>query len=91
MNEDQSIQYVLFRCSNNIVVDTRKEWYNQLENVIPEGMKASFFDMSDDDRTVFILSGFNSEYIPEFIDIYIVFMEYVCKLYNLSMILVDEL
>ena len=91
MNEDQSIQHVLFRCSNNIVVDTRKEWYNQLENVIPEGMKASFFDMSDDDRTVFILSGFNSEYIPEFIDIYIVFMEYVCKLYNLSMILVDEL
>ena len=40
---------------------------------------------------IFILSGFNSEYIPEFIDIYIVFMEYVCKLYNLSMILVDEL
>ena len=83
MNVNQTVGHLLFECCNTSLVQERQKWFIQFTDVMPEGLRSSFFNLNDCDKVISIFSGFKSDFIPEYLDIYCVVCNFVCSMYGL--------
>lgn len=63
-----SASHLLFECKD--LRGRREELWGAAKAKVPKALLNDLNRMSTDERTVFILSGFESDYIPEFCDMY---------------------
>ena len=66
--ESTSVSHVLFECEY-IKCDRERLWC-ELDLVLPNGMRKDLHRMSTNQKTIFILNGLGSQYVPEFSNVY---------------------
>ena len=57
--------------------------FHNIENVMPTAMLKCFSKMSNYEKCNFILSGFKSQFIPEWTNLYISICEFIYKVYTM--------
>ena len=75
-----NIHHVLFECSS--MDNIRNVYWKNVENVMPTAMLKCFNKMSNSEKCNFILSGFKSQFIPEWTNLYISMCEFIYKVYT---------
>ena len=80
-NQKQTVEHLLFSCTNSDIVEERTKWLSRIDNTIPPAMKVGFEAMQLHDKTVFIMCGFGSRFVPEFIDGYTVMADFIVNMY----------
>jgi hypothetical protein len=75
--------HVLFEC--NEYEQMRKYEWNDVQSVMPAGLKLSVNDMTDKQKTLFIFSGLGGVYINEFHKTYDAILEFIVKTYDRNM------
>ena len=80
LKTDDNIVHVLFVCQFS--EDKRREHYDSIRRICPNGMTNSFFLMNYIERCNFLLSAFGCEYIVEWNDIYTIFLDFMYTMYH---------
>jgi hypothetical protein len=73
------VSHFLFQCKKYRTM--RDIAWPETLNTLPHALKQEVEGMTHYEKTVFIFSGMKSKYIPEFVDVYNVLLEFVYKMY----------
>ena len=73
-----SLAHVLFECSG--LIEKRILETEILRNECPINMFTDFQRLNNQDKTIYIMSGFGGKYIKEFENVYNVFLKFVISI-----------
>ena len=77
-NEYDTLEHMLFSCPT--LEDQRCLLWHDVEKYIPRGLLYELNRLNTKDKTVLLLSGFNSGYIHEWDDLYVSTLMFIFKL-----------
>jgi hypothetical protein len=80
--QTESVSHLLFMCSNQQLSAQRDKSWQRVSDVIPMALNDSFQHMTDELRTVFILSGMRCTYVKEWEIIYEQLADFVYNMYK---------
>ena len=73
---------MLFDCRNDELGYKRQQLWQHVVNVAPQAMVKDLESMNSDDRLVYIISGFKSTYLTEWLDLYQMLCNFVFQMYT---------
>ena len=77
--QQETVEHLLFQCSAH--EELRSTWWREVEAVAPPVLLGELSRMGARERTVFILSGLRSGFIPEWEETYTALLNYAINLY----------
>ncbi len=77
--EQENLQHMLFQCV--ALQETRVRLWGEVEAVAPPALTLEMNSLGARERTIFILAGFRSGYIPEWEDTYKAILSFVVNMY----------
>ena len=79
--QTESICHMLFQCEG--LINTRNELFAKLTDVMPAAMARELQGMVDDNKTTFLLTGMNSDFIvPEWESTYVGILVFISGMYK---------
>ena len=80
-NAKESVCHMLFDCESEVYAVRDALWHNILQSA-PEALRAEIQRLCSEQKTVFILSCFRSDYIIEWSDIYSAVLQFCYLVYK---------